>query len=183
MIILLYLCILCWTFLEATFWWVAPDISIGIAFIYFPQYWRRFISIGILGSLLGTLTTFFWAKELPTDWLAYVKTMPFHTLHNINFVNKTINDPLTIIIGAWSGIPYKLFVGIGAIGGIALTKFIIVGLLSRFIRFSFVLGVTSVIRYYTKSFSAQYPARMALILMLIWITAIALFDIGINRLL
>lgn len=182
-IVFLYFFILVWTFLEATYWWVAPDISISIAFIYFPQYWRRFLTIGMLGSLLGTLTTFFWAKGFPTDWLAYVKTMPFHTVHNLEFVHKTIHNPLMIVIGAWSGIPYKLFVGMGALESVAFTQLILLGLLSRLIRFSFVLGVTSAIRFYNRSFSDHYPARMALILMIIWITAIALFDLGVNRLL
>lgn len=46
MMLLLCFGIVLWSFLEASFWWVAPDISISIAYIYFPKYWKRFLILG-----------------------------------------------------------------------------------------------------------------------------------------
>lgn len=179
----LCLLILVWTFLEASLWWVAPDVSIGIAYVYFPRYWKRFLLLGFLGALAGTITTYLWAAYAPQGWFTYVNSMPFHSQKNITFVNNTLaGDSLSIIKGAWGGIPYKLFIGVGATQGIAFMKLALQGLISRAIRFSFVLAVTAAIRYFTKPWSERHPAQLTCVLLTIWGIMLYIFDAWINKL-
>lgn len=176
-------CIILWSFLEASFWWVAPDISISIAYVHFPHYWKRFIALALLGALIGSLVTYIWALEAPASWLQYVGGMRFHSPKNIQHVQATLgSDVWTIVKGAWGGIPYKLFFGVAPMRGIAFSQLILLGLLSRSIRFLFVLGVTWLIRFFAKPWSILHPTKLSVILLLIWGSMIVFFDIVINQL-
>lgn len=182
MLLLFSLGVVLWSFLEASFWWVAPDIAISIAYLHFPTYWKRFLLLALLGAFLGSLLTYMWAYHAPASWLHYVTGMPFHSEKNIQYVKATLNsDYLSIVKGAWGGVPYKLFFGLAPLQHIAFTTLITIGLLSRSIRFVFVLGVTWLIRYYLKPWSVLHPAKLSLILLFIWATMIALFDMAINQ--
>lgn len=183
---MLLLCfgIVVWSFLEASFWWVAPDISISIAYVHFPKHWRRFVLLALCGAFLGSLTTYLWANLAQDAWLQYVTGMRFHSQANINYVNTSIQQSsyaFSVIKGAWGGIPYKLFIGFAAIYGIAFTKIASFGLISRGIRFLFVLAVTVLIRYFSRPWSNKHPTQLSVILLCIWATMIAVFDVLVNR--
>lgn len=172
-----------WSALEASFWWIAPDISISIAYIYFPQYWKRFVVIALAGALIGSVITYFWAANSADSWLAYVIGLHFHSLQNVQYVDHSMvtADLFSVIKGAWGGIPYKLFIGIAAIHDIPFTKIASFGLISRSIRFLFVLSVTVLIRHFSKPWSEQHRAQFAVVLLLIWAIAIAAFDLVVNK--
>jgi membrane protein YqaA with SNARE-associated domain len=177
-------CVILWSFLEASFWWVAPDISISIAYAHFPRYWKRFIVLALAGAFLGSLATYMWAMQAPDAWLQYVSGMRFHSAKNIQYVNDTLpTDFFSIVKGAWGGIPYKLFFGIAPIKDIAFADIIGLGLVSRSVRFLFVLGVTCVIRFYSRPWSNAHPTQFSLLLLSIWAVAITLFDVVINKIL
>lgn len=183
---MLYLCIcgaiVLWTFLEASLWWVAPDISISIAYIYFPLYWKRFLFLALLGAFIGSLVTYTWAYLASDYWFHYVSAMRFHTQANIQHVQQSLTcDSPAIIKAAWTGIPYKLFFGLAAMKGLSFAKIAPMGLLSRAIRFVFVLMVTCLIRHYTKPWGERHRLELSLLLLLIWFAMITLFDVYINK--
>lgn len=182
--LMLSVSIVLWSMLEASVWWVAPDISISIAYVYFPHHWRRFVLLALIGACLGTILTYFWAQYAANDWLAYVTKMRFHSLQNVNYVQHSLaeSNNSSIIKGAWGGIPYKLFIGLAAIQGISLTKITSLGLISRVLRFMFVLGVTMLIRNCCQPWSSKNKFTFAVILLCIWASMILLFDIWINKL-
>lgn len=183
MLYFFYFLIFIWTALEASFWWVAPDISMAIAYLYFPKYWKRFVLIGVFGAFAGCLITYVWASYFPDAWLSYVSGMRFHSEKNIAYVQKSLlTDPLSIIKGAWGGIPFKLFFGEAAILSKSFISLAPIGILSRLLRFLFVLWVTKLIRYFSSPWSHKHPTQLSMILLLIWMTMILLFDIFINQL-
>jgi membrane protein YqaA with SNARE-associated domain len=172
--------IISWTFLEASFWWVAPDIAIGIAYVYEPRYWLRYLLYGLFGACLGSIVTYLWASYLPDVWLQHVSKLPLHTAANISYVRSSLANPLAVIPGAWTGIPYKLYIGLAPEGFIPFWLLLLLGLISRLLRFSFTLFVTHLIRNFLKPWSLIYPARLSGILLSIWAAMILLFDLIIN---
>lgn len=172
--------VLSWTFLEASFWWVAPDIAISIAYVHQPTYWRRYLLYGFIGACLGGIVTYEWASFSPVTWHQYISTLPMHTPANIDYVRSNLDTPLMVIPGAWSGIPYKLFMGLAVEGNYSFWLVLALGLTSRMIRFSFTLFVTHWIRHFLKPWSVLHPTKLSVVLMLIWIVMILLVDLIIN---
>jgi membrane protein YqaA with SNARE-associated domain len=182
-VIFFNLFVLIWCFIEASFWWVAPDISICIAYVNRPQAWKKFLVVGLVGSFLGSAVTYLWASSSPEGWLHYVAGMPFHSAKNIAHVRDTLqSDPWLVIKGAWGGIPYKLFFGFAATQGQPFALIALVGLVSRALRFLFSLFVTKMIRKVSAPWSHRHPRQLSAVLMLIWIIMIVVFDVYINRL-
>jgi len=173
--------ILAWAFLEASFWWMAPDISICIAYVQSPAHWRKFMIVALVGAFLGSAVTYAWAHSDPTGWEHAVSGMRFHSQQNIDRAAQSLDDPgWAIVKGAWQGIPYKLFFGAAGEQGRAFWPLAAWGLASRALRFSFSLAVTVGLRSVARPFSTRRPWAFSAVLMGIWIAMIVLFDVVIN---
>lgn len=182
MTIILSLIVFAWALSEATVYWIAPDIAIAIAHAFQPKHWKYYLGLSLLASVMGGFITYSWAVWDYQHWLNYVAGMPFHSPKNFAYVKTVINsDSLAIIKAAWGGIPFKLFFGEAAAQDYSLVKILLLGLLSRAIRFSFTLWVCSWIRRWTSPWSLNKPFQYSFLLLGIWASMIALFDMVINK--
>lgn len=173
--------VVAWTFLEASLWWMAPDISICIAWVHAPRHWRRFLALALGGALIGSAFTYAWAHRDAAAWEQSVMTMRFHSLQNLQRATAGLASPgWSIVKGAWQGIPYKLYFGAAGAQGAPFWPLALWGLLSRALRFSFSLAVTVGLRAAGRPWTTRRPWAFSAVLMGIWFAMIALFDVVIN---
>lgn len=173
-----------WSFLEASFWWVAPDISIGIAYVYFPQFWKRFLWVALAGAFVGSLVTYYWASHWPDQWTHYVTGMRFHSEKNLQYVQIALPaNGIGMIKAAFSGIPYKLYFGVAPQKNLPFNQIIVFGIVARMVRFLVTLAVTALIRFLSKPWSIRHPTQLTCVLLGIWIFMIFLVDQVINQIL
>lgn len=171
-----------WSFLEASLWWVAPDVAISIGYLHRPARRNLFFTLALLGAMAGGGVSYYWALHYPEHWKAYVLGMPFHTASHYQGIQAHLRERglWALVVGAWTGMPYKLFCGAAALQSLPVVPVLAVGVISRAIRFGLVLLATMGARRGSRSVAA-HPTRTSFVFLALWAGLIFFFDIVINR--
>lgn len=76
-----------WSFLEASFWFIAPDFLLVIFGVFFPKEWKRSTALALLNSLIGGIFYFVLVNWAPDLFGSVLKDTPFVTERMLQFVS------------------------------------------------------------------------------------------------
>jgi membrane protein YqaA with SNARE-associated domain len=125
-----------WGFLEATFFFVVPDVLLSlVAIVSFRRVWRH-IAAAIAGAVCGGAVMFFWAQENPAKAYTTVKKVPFITERMFARVETSYRKDgmAAVYLGPMSGTPYKIY-AVEAPGFFKATPFLVATIPARGWRF------------------------------------------------
>ena len=100
-----------WGLAEATFFFVIPDVLLSfVAILDWPRTWKHVLA-AIAGALLGGALLFHWASVDSAGARAAVSHVPFIRERMFREVSGGFRHEgwLSILLGSFSGIPYKLY--------------------------------------------------------------------------
>jgi len=100
-----------WGLAEATFFFVIPDVLLSfVAILDWPRTWKHVLA-ATAGALLGGALLFHWASVDSAAAHAAVSHVPFIRERMFRKVSGGFRHEgwLAILLGSFSGIPYKLY--------------------------------------------------------------------------
>lgn len=154
-----------WSFFEASFWFVAPDLLISIFSILAPKKYRKFIFIVLLSSLLGGIfyycLNFFYFDQL----IRVLYHTPFISERNILFVSEILGKygVFGAFFQSFTLIPFKIWTSFVFSNGLNPYVYFAIVMISRFIRF-FIFALVAL--YLRKSFERVIRNNFCLLLSL-----------------
>lgn len=166
--IFLYLAFL-WWFLEATFFFIIPDVLISFLWVFLFKRKFKLIIFTVLWAVLWWLVTYsLWKYSILEIYdLSYIY------LINDTMISKVLSDVkdwyLWIIISTIKWIPYKIQAITYWSLNIDVILFIFLSILARLPRFVITLFISLLIWKYFKKYIKKYIKTFILIFILFWL--------------
>jgi membrane protein YqaA with SNARE-associated domain len=166
-----------WGFAEATLFFVVPDVFLTL--MAARQGARRLLWLcasSAFGALLGGSAMMWWGAHDIATARAAVSHLPAISAAMIAGTAAAMSQPswpLAMLLGAFGGIPYKVFAMEAGAAGLSLAPFLAASFVVRFARFCLaVLLVRLAVRFLAGRFS---PSLLTLALAGLWAAFYALF--------
>jgi len=102
---------LAWGMAEASFFFVVPDVLISACALRGGRLALVALGGSLTGACVGGGAMYLWAQHEPAAALALVDAVPFVPQRLFALAERlsTAHDGLGILIGSFSGVPYKIF--------------------------------------------------------------------------
>ena len=170
-----HLCAFAWGLSEAIVFFIIPDVLITRAAFAGLRAGLLSAAYALAGSLLGGTISYFWG--------AYDLDGARHVLHQLPAISLAMLDRaqhalieqgmLAALIGAFSGVPYKVFAVHAASAGISLPVFLLASIPARATRFVLLaMAVRALARYAVPHWSAQ---RLTCVWAIVWSVSYAVY--------
>ena len=126
-----------WGLAEASFFFVVPDVLISACALRSGRLALSALTGSLAGACIGGAAMYLWARHEPAAALAMVDAVPFipeRLFEGARELSATY-DGIGILIGSFSGVPYKIF-AVQAPEVMSLTHFLAWTLPGRAARFA-----------------------------------------------
>lgn len=135
-----------WSVAEATLFFIVPDVILSYSTV--RHGWRAALRLAVVAAAAAALAgigMWFWGR---VDPISARQTMLMVPAIGPDLLVRTGREmagfwPLNLLLGAISGVPYKLYAVAAGAQGIPVAWFALASYLARFLRFAFAVGVTS----------------------------------------
>lgn len=126
-----------WGFAEATLFFIVPDVWLSIAGRDHLHQGLRACLYGVVGALIGGSIIYFWGAHDCASAIAVMEKIPAVSSDMVSRVRQELTERGTwaIMLGIFSGTPYKLYTAQAANAGIEFWMFLLVSMPARLIRF------------------------------------------------
>jgi membrane protein YqaA with SNARE-associated domain len=145
-----------WGIAEATLFFIVPDVWLTL--VGRNNLHRGLITCfyALAGVLAGGIVMYIWGQHAPVAALHIVEKVPAISTELALGVREALSEQgvLAMMLGPFSGIPYKLYAMQAAPVGISLGMFLLISIPARLIRF---LLVTIISHYAVASLSRWLP--------------------------
>lgn len=127
---------LLWGFAEATLFFLVPDILLSWLSLRAPRRLPSALAMSLVGALGGGALSYVYAKSHSASAIALLDYVPGIHPALIASAQASLlhNGPLALLIGAFSGTPYKLFAAQAASVGMSLPLFVAASIPARLTR-------------------------------------------------
>ncbi|MEM6266894.1 MAG: hypothetical protein AAF707_05160 [Pseudomonadota bacterium] len=141
-----------WAFAEGIVFFIIADVPITALGI--KAGWRKALTGAAIASAFaasGGAIVWLWASSSPKDVIALMLAVPAigEDLIEYAYEDWRANGPIGMMMGSFSGVPYKLYaLAAGTVGGQnpqGLALFVIASMLARFPRFALVAVLSGLI--------------------------------------
>ena len=169
-----------WGCAEATLFFIVPDVFLTLVAIIRPERVWRACFAAALGALVGGVILFVWASLSPHSATNALLALPAIDEALIARANAQLTEfgVPAFFIGAFSGIPFKLYVLSAATGSLALPLLIAIALPVRLARFWLVALIARMI---SDGALTRRPLRLKIAVWLIaWLVFYALYFTLLN---
>jgi membrane protein YqaA with SNARE-associated domain len=127
-----------WGVAEATLFVIVPDVLLSIAVV--RRGWRTafpLIGWAVAGALLGAAGAYQWSAGHPDAATALLDSLPAISPAMVEAARADLErDGLWVLmIGAFTGVPYKIFAMVAPAAGIELVPFLLASIPARVARF------------------------------------------------
>ncbi len=156
---------LIWGLLEATFFFIVPDVWTTIVARQKLHPGITATVMSLVGALIGGAFMYYLGSAAPDTVTRIMGKIPGININLINHVAVQLQDngPVAIFLGPPTGTPYKLYAYQAAKANIGFWTFLAISIPARLIRF---LAVTLFAHYGLKGISALWPPVNGLALLL-----------------
>lgn len=126
-----------WGFAEATVFFVVPDVWLTWIALHSVRNALVACSWALAGAVIGGIVVYLWGQNDLATALAVFDRLPSIGPALIERVTQQMQDydTLALLMGGFSGVPYKLYAAQAAHAGMGLPVFIAATLLARGARF------------------------------------------------
>ena len=135
-----------WGAAEASFFFIVPDVLLTFATVRFglKTGLRLAASAAVSAALAGTML-WLWSHHDPASARAAMLWVPAVGPDLLARAHREIGGawPLPLVIGALSGVPYKLYAVEAGARGIPLYLFLPMSVVARLLRFSLTVALTA----------------------------------------
>ena len=144
-----------WGFAEATLFFIVPDVWLTLA-------GRNNLRRGIIacfysvaGALVGGLVMYLWGRHGPATAATVIEQVPAISDEMVSGVREAMSEQgvLAIMLGPFSGTPYKVYAVQAAAAGIGPGMFLLITIPARLIRFLLV----TIISHYAVAGLSRWP--------------------------
>jgi membrane protein YqaA with SNARE-associated domain len=136
-----------WGVAEATVFFIVPDVILTYAVVRFGfKAGVRLAVVAAAAASLAGIAMWLWGRNDPATAQHVMLLVP---AIGPDLIARTARDmagfwPLNLVLGAVTGVPYKLYAVAAGTQGIALFWFVPASFVARLLRFLFSAGLTSV---------------------------------------
>jgi membrane protein YqaA with SNARE-associated domain len=165
-----------WAFLEATVFFVVPDVIISIICIVYG--WRegaKAVGFAILGAILGGITTYFWGKANIDAARAFFDLLPAIGPENLARAKATFEGHelgLDMLMGSLTSVPFKLYASEAGAANSSLLQFVLLTPFVRLPRFAFAALLSGMAHAYAPNF---IQTNRAALIIVFWVGFYALY--------
>lgn len=126
-----------WGFAEATLFFIVPDVWLSIAGRDHLHEGLRACLYGVFGALIGGSIIYLWGAHDHASAVAIMEKIPAVSTEMVSRVRQELTERGTwaLMLGIFSGTPYKLYAAQAANAGIEFWMFSLVSIPARLIRF------------------------------------------------
>lgn len=139
-----------WAFAEAIWFFIIVDVLVSLAIMRFGVVKAMLPAFAAFaGSLLGGIVLYKWAQVNPETVKELLLTVPGITEELLRTTTVDMADEATeaLVLGGFTGVPFKLFAAIAFEAGISpLTAFLEPAAIARFARLIVVFAVFGLLR-------------------------------------
>jgi len=135
---------LCWGFAEATFFFVVPDVWIGLLTLFSWRVGLRAVCSAVMGALLGGAVMYRAGAQLDRDRSArLLAAVPAISPAMVEQVEEEMREhgPASMVLGPLRGTPYKIYARTAGIQQRALGAVLLWTIPARSARFVLVAAV------------------------------------------
>ncbi len=124
---------LAWGLMEATFFFVVPDVLFSLTSLLFPLFGILHACLSVVGSVIGGIIMYAIAYSHPLESYRFLLSVPGIPPEMAAQVYEQLQERgLTALFAApWSGIPYKIYAACAGILKLNLTQLVLVTIPSR----------------------------------------------------
>jgi membrane protein YqaA with SNARE-associated domain len=127
-----------WGVAEATLFVIVPDVLLSIAVV--QRGWRTafpLIGWAVAGALLGGAVAYQWSASHLDAAAAFLDSLPAISPAMIETARADLQQQglWVLVIGAFTGVPYKIFAMMAPAAGINLVPFLLASIPARVARF------------------------------------------------
>lgn len=134
-----------WGFAEATVFFIVPDVLLSAVAVTSLRRALRLLLLALAGAVAGGAAMLLWARAAPEAAAGLVLAVPGISPDLVARAQELTAQGLLggMIVGALSGIPYKIFAVEAGRDGLGLGAFVAVSLPARGLRFLAVVLLTA----------------------------------------
>jgi membrane protein YqaA with SNARE-associated domain len=137
-----------WGVAEATLFVIVPDVLLSIAVI--QRGWRTafpLVGWAVAGALLGGAGAYQWSAGHPDTAAAFLDSLPAISPAMIETARADLarEGLWVLVIGAFTGVPYKIFAMMAPAAGIKLLPFLLASIPARVARFVLAVLIVGVV--------------------------------------
>ncbi|MCA9003170.1 MAG: hypothetical protein KDB61_14700 [Planctomycetes bacterium] len=138
---------LAWGFLEATLFFIVPDVLLSLVGLKRPQHAFALSFLVLLGALAGGALMYGWSVHDSAQALAWVERVPAIGPGLLDGVAVDLErqGPVATVWGAWRGVPYKAFAVQAPVVGVGPAGFLLVSIPARLLRFWAIIGLARLV--------------------------------------
>jgi membrane protein YqaA with SNARE-associated domain len=136
---------LLWGLAEATLFFIVPDVLITAIALRSRRDALIATAYACIGAVIGGAITYVWAQHAPVSLHTAFDWLPAISPELIDRVPRDLIQLgwITMFIGPFSGVPYKLFAAGAATAGLSLPMLLLLTIPARAIRFVLLAVVVS----------------------------------------
>ena len=136
-----------WSVAEATVFFIVPDVILTYAVVRFGfKACVRLAVVAAASASIAGIAMWLWGRNYPA---AAQRVMLLVPAIGSDLIARTAREmagfwPLNLVLGAVTGVPYKLYAVAAGVRDIPLVWFVPASFVARLLRFLFSAGLTSV---------------------------------------
>lgn len=159
-----------WGFLEATVFFVVPDVIICVICVAYG--WRhglKAVGLAILGAIIGGVATYFWGTMDIESARAFFDILPAIGTDNMARAKATFESNhigTDMLVGSLTSVPFKLYAGEAGAANSSLLQFVLLTPLVRLPRFAFAAILSALAHACAPNFIQAYKVPL---MILFWI--------------
>jgi len=146
-----------WTFLEAGFWFIAPDFIIFALCFFAPKRYKKFLLVSLVVSLIGGGCYYVFVHNNPELALTILSQTPFLTEKSMAFVSNSLGKGVIYtLLQSFTFIQFKAWTYYANAHNLNLVVYLFLVGISRIIRFSVVAGIAILLSRINKKFLRKH---------------------------
>ena len=160
-----FLLLFLWSFFEASFWFIAPDMILVLFVLFAPKFYKKYFFITLIASLLGASLYYLLNVYYFEKMTSILLSTPFVTDFMINYIDNLYlkYGVLGTLFQAFSFMSLKIWINLAVQHNLNFLSFIILTGISRIIRFGVVLFITLFVKKKFGAFLKKHALTVSLI--------------------
>lgn len=172
-----------WGVLEATVFFVIPDVFLGFAVLFFPLLGFIFCFVSIAGALVGGTIMYFLGQNDPQMVLDLLTRIPGISEKMVVYVNADFSTHglKAMFIAPWQGIPYKIYAVQAGIHEIPFLVFLLASIPARLERFILAILIAFGFGKFFQNNIAKHPGRWIRFYIVLWVVIYAQYIYSLQQ--